>query len=56
MNSLGLPASYPTDSQYARAKELSRDMPCYPAEGSILFEEGMIIVKLSELGGKFYQI
>ncbi|CBL36751.1 hypothetical protein CL3_27280 [butyrate-producing bacterium SM4/1] len=48
MNSLGLPASYPTDSQYARAKELSRDMPCYPAEGSILFEEGMIIVKLSE--------
>lgn len=49
MNSLGLKTAEPHIEQYNYGRSLSLDMPCWPAEGSIRYEDGTIYVKLSDL-------
>lgn len=44
--SLGYPYRTPTDQQSAEAKIKAETMPCWPNDGSVIYENGMVIVKL----------
>lgn len=41
----------PSPEQYALACQLAADMPCWPAAGSVVFWDGMTVVKLSDTDG-----
>lgn len=48
MRLLGFPMERALDEDYAAAVARSASMPTWPATGSVVFEEGMAIVKFSE--------
>lgn len=48
MHCMGTNYRAPTAEQTALALEASRDMPCYPADGSMAWCGDMVVVKLSE--------
>lgn len=48
MNILGLETAEPDAVQYAAAMEAAESMPCWPSEGSCIYKDGVIIVKLSQ--------
>ncbi len=47
MHCMGTNYQKPTREQTMLATECARDMPCYPAEGSLGWCQGMVVVKLS---------
>ena len=48
INILGLETAEPNADQYAMALEAAENMPCWPAEGSSIYKDGVIVVKLSQ--------
>ncbi len=48
MHAMGLSHQKASQGQYAEAREKAREMPSWPLEGSIVVEEEVIIIKLSE--------
>lgn len=48
MNSLGYSYKAPTQEQVNRAKAIAEDMKCWPNINSIKYEDGIVVVKLSE--------
>ena len=48
MNILGLETAEPNADQYAMALEAAKNMPCWPADGSCIYKDGVIVVKLSQ--------
>jgi hypothetical protein len=46
---LGLDLQIPTEDQAASAWKTAEDMPVWPADGGICVEDGIIIIKLSEM-------
>lgn len=47
MHCMGTNYQEPTKEQTVRATKLAKEMPCYPAEGSIAWQEDIVVVKLS---------
>ncbi len=48
LHTLGADYSLPSKEGLATAKILARDMPVWPAEGSVQVQENMVIIKLSD--------
>lgn len=48
MHCMGTNYQAPTVEQTALALEAAKKMPCYPAEGSVAWCDGMVVVKLSQ--------
>lgn len=51
MRSIGLESTEPPAEFYEYARQRAEDMPVWPAEGSMVYESGLVIVKLSEEKG-----
>lgn len=49
MNALGLQTAEPHIEQYEYGRQIAGDMSCWPSEGSVRYENGIIFVKLSDL-------
>ncbi len=48
MKSIGLEVEETPEDRYGYACQRAEDMPVWPAEGSVVYEDGMVIVKMSE--------
>lgn len=48
MTAIGLPTADPTEDDFQKGKKIAADMPVWPLEGSVRYQDGVIVVKLSE--------
>ena len=47
MRTIGYPYITATDEETQRAKEIAQTMDVWPNNGSVIFKDGLIIVRLS---------